>query len=473
MICQDSHSRPPQREQGLLQPPPTQARAQPAASHVGEGGWSSHGLRSLPRARHPPGRITLRHGPQRLPDNPMKIFLTHAHRSSWSSPRSLRGFIYHKSSTAAAAVASPPPPKPPTPVVVQDPQPAATSGSGSNISGRLHAIDYAEIRPEVSGAHHRRQVRRRPDGQAGRPALRHRSAPLRRPRSSATRPRCVSAQVEGRAGEDPDQDRAQAADRVPRRRAGASSTRVDQRRPRRRGRRATTPRRVLKQAKLDLEHAYVTAPISGRVSRAEITQGNLVQARHRRAAAHHHRLAGRHLRRLRRRRADLPGHHPRHRARQRARSRRFPCSSSSQGDTGHVYDGFIAELRQPHRSRHRTPSAPAPVRQRRRRARPRHVRERAPRRRGGDSPCSLVPDRAVCLRPEQGSRLRRGHREQGRLSRRSSSARRSTPSAWSKAACKPATASSSTARSSCGPTTSSRRPRAGRQGRRRLAAKTN
>lgn len=33
----------------------------------------------------------------------------------------------------------------------------------------------------------------------------------------------------------------------------------------------------LKQARLDLEHAYVRSPISGRVSRAEITVGNLVQ----------------------------------------------------------------------------------------------------------------------------------------------------------------------------------------------------
>jgi multidrug efflux system membrane fusion protein len=34
----------------------------------------------------------------------------------------------------------------------------------------------------------------------------------------------------------------------------------------------------LKQAQLDLEHAHVKAPISGRVSRAEVTLGNLVQA---------------------------------------------------------------------------------------------------------------------------------------------------------------------------------------------------
>lgn len=34
----------------------------------------------------------------------------------------------------------------------------------------------------------------------------------------------------------------------------------------------------LKQARIDLDHAYVKAPISGRVSRAEITVGNLVQA---------------------------------------------------------------------------------------------------------------------------------------------------------------------------------------------------
>jgi multidrug efflux system membrane fusion protein len=34
---------------------------------------------------------------------------------------------------------------------------------------------------------------------------------------------------------------------------------------------------MLTQAKLDLDHAYVKAPITGRVSRAEITVGNLVQ----------------------------------------------------------------------------------------------------------------------------------------------------------------------------------------------------
>jgi len=34
----------------------------------------------------------------------------------------------------------------------------------------------------------------------------------------------------------------------------------------------------LKQAKINLDHAYVKAPISGRISRAEITLGNLVQA---------------------------------------------------------------------------------------------------------------------------------------------------------------------------------------------------
>src|SRR5437868_6637276 len=34
---------------------------------------------------------------------------------------------------------------------------------------------------------------------------------------------------------------------------------------------------VLTQAKLDLDHAYVKAPITGRVGRAEITVGNLVQ----------------------------------------------------------------------------------------------------------------------------------------------------------------------------------------------------
>jgi multidrug efflux system membrane fusion protein len=34
----------------------------------------------------------------------------------------------------------------------------------------------------------------------------------------------------------------------------------------------------LKRAQLNLDYAFVKAPISGRVSRAEITEGNLVEA---------------------------------------------------------------------------------------------------------------------------------------------------------------------------------------------------
>src|SRR5207253_2790421 len=35
---------------------------------------------------------------------------------------------------------------------------------------------------------------------------------------------------------------------------------------------------VLAQARLDVDHAFVKAPIAGRISRAEITLGNLVSA---------------------------------------------------------------------------------------------------------------------------------------------------------------------------------------------------
>src|SRR5262249_10535886 len=35
---------------------------------------------------------------------------------------------------------------------------------------------------------------------------------------------------------------------------------------------------VLTQTKVDVDHAYVKAPISGRIGRAEVTVGNLVQA---------------------------------------------------------------------------------------------------------------------------------------------------------------------------------------------------
>jgi len=97
---------------------------------------------------------------------------------------------------------------------------------------------------------------------------------------------------------------------------------------------------VLKNAKLDLEHAYVTAPISGRVSRAELTQGNLIQT-----------LIGAPIVTTIVSQdgiyADFDVDEQtyiqtvRSAARDSASEQKVPVQLVLQGDTGHVYDGFI------------------------------------------------------------------------------------------------------------------------------------
>lgn len=183
------------------------------------------------------------------------------------------GFAYYKSSTAAAAVASTPPPKPPTPVVVQTLNPQDVR-LWSQFSGRMHAVDYAEIRPEVSG---RITEVRFQDGQqvkAGDILVvidpRPYAAAVERDQATlqSAKSKIVLAKL--------DQDRAKqlidshaiAQSDLDLRDNGVRVAQAD----------ADNAEAQLKQAQIDLEHAYVMAPIAGRVSRAEITVGNVVQA---------------------------------------------------------------------------------------------------------------------------------------------------------------------------------------------------
>lgn len=144
----------------------------------------------------------------------------------------------------------------------------------ASYSGRMRAVDYAQVRPEVGG---RIMEVKFADGQivqAGdilfvidpssyEAAVAKAEANLASARTNAT---FAAAELE-RAG---DLVRTKAvAQRTYDERLNAS-------------RMAQAAIRVaeaeLKQARLDLDHAYVKAPIGGRVSRAEITAGNLVQA---------------------------------------------------------------------------------------------------------------------------------------------------------------------------------------------------
>lgn len=144
----------------------------------------------------------------------------------------------------------------------------------NEFSGRLHAVDFAEVRPEVSG---RITEVRFEDGQtvkAGdilfvidpRPyedAVAKAQARVAAAKSSIeytkSEQKRAEILIQAHAIAQRDFDQSASSDRV------AVST-------------LDAAEAELKQAQLDLERAFVKAPITGRASRAEITVGNLVQS---------------------------------------------------------------------------------------------------------------------------------------------------------------------------------------------------
>jgi multidrug efflux system membrane fusion protein len=174
---------------------------------------------------------------------------------------------------AAAPASAPGASRPPTPVTVQTMSNQKVR-LWTEFSGRMHAVDYAEIRPEVSG---RIMEVRFQDGQTVKQgdllfviepqpyeaAVERDLASLESAKSKVILAKIdldrANNLVATHAIAQSEQDTAANAYRV----SQADQDNADAQ---------------LKQAKIDLEHAYVTAPISGRMSRAEITVGNLVQS---------------------------------------------------------------------------------------------------------------------------------------------------------------------------------------------------
>ncbi len=177
-------------------------------------------------------------------------------------------------SASSAAKASPPPPAPQAvPVSVQTVQPRHVK-VWSEFSGRMKAVDYAEIRPEVSGRITSINFK---DGQmveAGDvlfvidPRSFEAAVAKAEANLASANTNAVFAKTEvGRAAK---LVKSQAiAQRLYDERATSNRVAQDT---------IKSAEAELKQAKVDLDHAYVKAPISGRISRAEITVGNLVQA---------------------------------------------------------------------------------------------------------------------------------------------------------------------------------------------------
>jgi multidrug efflux system membrane fusion protein len=144
----------------------------------------------------------------------------------------------------------------------------------SEFSGKLDAVDFAEIRPEVNGRITEIHFKDGQNVKAGdilfvidpRPykaAEAKAAADLQSARTNAAlaKTNLVRADNLRKAGA----IAAQAFDQADNASAVANAA-------------IQSAEAALVQARLDVDHAYVKAPISGRVSRAEITIGNLVQS---------------------------------------------------------------------------------------------------------------------------------------------------------------------------------------------------
>lgn len=181
------------------------------------------------------------------------------------------GAVYHIGRADASSPAAALPPPPTVTVEVMEKKPVQV---WKEFSGRLRAVDYVELRPQVSGSI---QEIRFQDGQIvkkGDVLLVIDPAPYE---ASAAQAR---AALEGARNQqtlaDKELTRAKelvAAEAISRRiydeRNNAALVAKSQ---------VEAASAQLRQAQIDIGYAFVKAPISGRISRAELTVGNIVQA---------------------------------------------------------------------------------------------------------------------------------------------------------------------------------------------------
>lgn len=183
------------------------------------------------------------------------------------------GFLVHSATNAQAsedAQASTPPPAMAVETTVIEPQKVEI---WKNFSGHVVAVDYAEIRPQVSG---RITELRFEDGQhveKGDTLIVIDPRPYEASLNQA-KAALEAAQTQAKFAEQ-EYQRAEKLIGSP----AISQSLLDQRENNRKAANSAVQgaKAMLESAKIDLDYAYVKAPISGKVSRAEITEGNLVQ----------------------------------------------------------------------------------------------------------------------------------------------------------------------------------------------------
>lgn len=181
----------------------------------------------------------------------------------------LGGGVMGLHSRPAASVAPPPA----VPVAAERVEPRSVHPF-AQFSGRISAVDYAEIRPQVSGRiteirfHDGQRVKAgdilfvidpRPYEAAMAKAKSDLATALDNAREARLERERGERLIAGHALAQEAYDQRKNADTVAEAAVGAAEA-------------------VLKQAQLNVDYAYVKAPISGRISRAEITKGNLVGA---------------------------------------------------------------------------------------------------------------------------------------------------------------------------------------------------
>lgn len=178
----------------------------------------------------------------------------------------------YKTQSADAAVAeTAAPPPPPAVITVMQEKPIQL---WKDFSGRLQAVDYVEVRPEVSG---KLQEIRFKDGQSVEKGdILFVIDPT--PYKAAVDKANADLQAARNQYDLAQKDLARASDLV---KTEAISKKIfDERQSGMQVSRSQveSAKAQLTQAQINLDHAYVKAPISGRISRAEITEGNLIQA---------------------------------------------------------------------------------------------------------------------------------------------------------------------------------------------------
>lgn len=182
------------------------------------------------------------------------------------------GIAYKMSSAEASAPVEAAVPAPPTvSVMVMQKKPVQI---WQDFSGRLNSVDYVELRPQVSGA---LQDIRFEDGQIVKkgdvlfvidPAPYEAAVTQAKAAVQSARNQADLARKELARAEDLVKTGAVPKRTYDERQSNAlvSKNTID------------SAEAQLRQAQINLDHAYIKAPISGRISRAELTEGNLIQA---------------------------------------------------------------------------------------------------------------------------------------------------------------------------------------------------